>query len=120
MQDLEINNFHKAVKRNEQSKTHVLSFVSLKQFGKTRIESSLSEQHRLSIKKHNKNVKKNRFIVSRLIDVTCFYDEILEYFLNLLKIDYWFLITVHICLQNLVRIEDTKIIKIISSLLPLL
>lgn len=71
----DLNNFHNLRKRHEITQNHITSLVSLKTFGKTRIEFKLSEQHRLDVQKHNETVKNNRYIVSRFIDVTCFLAE---------------------------------------------
>lgn len=72
----DLSNLHNVGKRHELSQSHIASQVALKKFGKTtRIEFSLSEQHRINIEKHNEQVKINRHIVGRLIDVTCFLAE---------------------------------------------
>ena len=44
----------------------------LNTFGKSRIDCQLSEQMHLDIVRHNEEVKKNREILSRLIDIVCF------------------------------------------------
>ncbi|KAJ8873849.1 hypothetical protein PR048_024685 [Dryococelus australis] len=55
----DLNNFHRSVKRDELSKSYLVSCMSLKQFVQI-------------TQKHNENVKKNRHILGRLLDVTCF------------------------------------------------
>ncbi|KAL4131731.1 hypothetical protein QTP88_009004 [Uroleucon formosanum] len=37
-----------------------------------RIETCLSEAYKISIEKHNETIKNNRYVVSRLIDATCY------------------------------------------------
>ncbi|KAL4090841.1 hypothetical protein QTP88_025607 [Uroleucon formosanum] len=39
---------------------------------KKRIETCLSEAYKISIEKHNETIKNNRYVVSRLIDATCY------------------------------------------------
>jgi hypothetical protein len=46
--------------------------MNLKLLGKNqRIEFSLSEQHRLSVQRHNEQVRKNRIMLTHLIRVVC-------------------------------------------------
>ena len=55
----DLNNFYKSQKIHQVTQNHIMG---LKQFGKQRIESCLSEQFRLSIEKHNEEVRRNRRI----------------------------------------------------------
>jgi hypothetical protein len=68
----DLHNFHKSEKRHLNAVAHILSLKNLKLFGKNqRIEFSLSEQHRLSVKRHNEQVMKNRIMLTHLIRVVC-------------------------------------------------
>ena len=68
----DMNNFLNLKNRHENSKEHITSAISLIKFGKSRIDFSLSSAFKLSVEKHNEQVRKNRHIVSCLIDATCF------------------------------------------------
>lgn len=61
-----------AVSRHEKSVNHLQCFVSMNSFGRTRIDHQLNEHQKISNQMHNENVKKNRYILKRLIDVVCF------------------------------------------------
>ena len=66
---------HKAIKRHENSNSHIVSTVSLAKFGKTNIELLLNIQKKVCIEIYNEKVKKNRDILKRLIDVVCYLGE---------------------------------------------
>lgn len=68
----DLNNLYKVTKRHDKCETHLKAITQQKTFGKQRIELSLSNQLRESVRKHNELVKKNREILKRLIDVTCY------------------------------------------------
>lgn len=68
----DLNNLHKNVKRHTNSKGHLTALIKEKTFGKTRIEHSLDNQLKINHRQHNELVAKNRNILKRLIDVTCF------------------------------------------------
>ena len=68
----DLHNLHKSEKRHTNSVAHIVAMKALKLFGKNRrIEFSLSEQNRLSVQKHNEEVKKNRSTLTHLIRVVC-------------------------------------------------
>lgn len=74
---VDINNLGNILrKRHQQTKEHVAASVTFKQFTFTqtenRIEFCLSKAHKESIEKHNNKVKSNRYVVQKLIDITCF------------------------------------------------
>lgn len=58
--------------KHEKSKKHVDNVVSLSILGTVNIKEKLSEAYRLSINHHNMNVKKNREILSKIIDCIFF------------------------------------------------
>ncbi|VEN40282.1 unnamed protein product [Callosobruchus maculatus] len=68
----DLNNFHKSVKRHINSKEHLTATIKEKTFGTILIEHNLDNQLKIGNKLHNERVKKNRDILKRLIDVTCF------------------------------------------------
>jgi hypothetical protein len=68
----DLNNFHSAVKKHDQCLSHLQSSVLYHSFGSVRIETSLSEQLKEDMSRHNAKVEKNRNIFRRLIDVTMF------------------------------------------------
>ena len=55
-------------KKHENSQRHLKNVVSLAMLGKVNIASHLSEAYRLNINKHNDEVRKNREILSKIID----------------------------------------------------
>ena len=57
----DINNLHKALKRHENSQTHIISTMQLVMFGKSRIDCQVDNQKRLTIL--------YREIKKRLIDI---------------------------------------------------
>lgn len=56
------------VKKHEKCVVHVENCLKLALLGKTNIEQHLSEAYRASLVKHNEDVEKNRYILSRIID----------------------------------------------------
>lgn len=71
----DLNNFHKSVKRHVNSKGHLSATIKEKTFGTYRIEHSLDNHLKISHRLHNERVQKNRDVLKRLIDVTCFLGE---------------------------------------------
>lgn len=67
-----MSNFHGLKTRHETSQLHIQALVNLKTFGNNRIDICLSESLKKNITKHNEKVDNNRYIVSKLIDITCF------------------------------------------------
>ncbi len=56
------------VKKHEKCVVHVENCLRLALLGKTNVERHLSEAYRASLVKHNEDVEKNRYILSRIID----------------------------------------------------
>lgn len=67
-----LQNFSLEVKRHVVLTEHIAATVSLNELGKIRIDHALSTQMREEAIKHNEKVKKNRAIVERLVQSTCF------------------------------------------------
>ena len=61
----DVTNIHKAVKKHSISESHLQTSLSIKTFGKTRIDLLLSDQKRIRENQHNKLVDKNREIFER-------------------------------------------------------
>ncbi|CAH1101609.1 unnamed protein product [Psylliodes chrysocephalus] len=68
----DLNNLTNAAKKHDQSENHIKSALSLCNFGQNRIEMSLSRQFKEEIERHNSKVDRNRNLMRRLIDITCF------------------------------------------------
>lgn len=68
----DLNNFTNSCNRHQVGKTHLLAVTELHRFGNTRIDLQLNQQRNLAIQAHNQQVGKNREILLRFIDVTCF------------------------------------------------
>lgn len=69
---VDLNNFSNAAKKHDQSQNHLKAILALHNFGETRIETSISQSYRETIERHNAKVDRNRNIMRRLIDITCF------------------------------------------------
>lgn len=67
-----MNNFHKAADRHKKSENHLRSEIHHKTFGMNRIENSLDSLRHLHVSQYNGKVKRNREILTKLLDVTCF------------------------------------------------
>ncbi|XP_076330811.1 zinc finger MYM-type protein 1-like [Tachypleus tridentatus] len=68
----DLNHLPAALQKHEKSRAHVQSSLSLKMFGKQRIETLVDTQRKAEISRHNEQVKKNREILKRLIDAVCY------------------------------------------------
>ena len=68
----EIKNFQAKAMKHANSRHHIENAEKFFMLGKTRIDHSLSEARKSMALKHNNEVVKNRRILGRLIDVTCF------------------------------------------------
>lgn len=68
----DLNNFQNLKRRHEATSGHISAAMALIKFGKTRIEFCLSQAFKNEVQKFNENVKKNRHILSRLIDAVCY------------------------------------------------
>ncbi|KAL1454619.1 hypothetical protein WDU94_010835 [Cyamophila willieti] len=62
----------KSAKKHENSANHLQSVLRLHSFGKSRIEEGLDKTLAVNNELHNSKVRKNREILKRLIDATCF------------------------------------------------
>lgn len=62
-------------KKHSLSKRHVDNEMSLAVLGKTNIRLQLDDGYRVSVRKHNELVDKNRYILSRIIDAIKFCGE---------------------------------------------
>ncbi|XP_030757705.1 zinc finger MYM-type protein 1-like [Sitophilus oryzae] len=71
----DLNNFHKSLKRHVNNKYHLFATVEERTFGKCRIEHILDDHLQISDKIHNERVTKNKDVLKRLIDATCFLGE---------------------------------------------
>lgn len=56
------------IKSHEKTQTHINAQLSLKLLGKQDIRQQLNSAFRLNIQKYNKQVKENRYILSKIID----------------------------------------------------
>lgn len=68
----DLNNLTNAAKKHDQSENHLKCALALHSFGQNRIEISISRQFREEIERYNAKVDRNRGIMRRLIDITCF------------------------------------------------
>ena len=67
-----LNTLSISLTRHEKSLNHIKCFLQLNSFGKNyRIDHQLDQQRRINDMMHNEKVKKNREILTRLIDVVC-------------------------------------------------
>jgi hypothetical protein len=68
----DLKNLSTSVKNHESSKEHLTNILSLKRLenNTTTIKDTLTEHSALSIKLYNEEVRKNRILLSYLIDVT--------------------------------------------------
>jgi len=64
-------NLDRATLRHSSNKEHLKSELQYKYLGAIRVERSISEAARISIKQHNELVDKNREVLKRLTDITC-------------------------------------------------
>ncbi|XP_071035341.1 zinc finger MYM-type protein 1-like [Parasteatoda tepidariorum] len=67
-----LNRLTKSTKAHENSESHLQSVVDLYNFGKQRIDELIVTTLKVNNNLHNQKVKKNREVLKRLIDVTCF------------------------------------------------
>ena len=70
-QDTDLNNLPAVLTKHAKSSAHIQCQISLKTFGKSRIDLAL-EQRRLNITSHNEKVKENREVLKDLTNATCF------------------------------------------------
>src|SRR5215469_2661102 len=64
----DLNHLAYKAKRHENSQVHMQNAVSLSLLGIVNIENKLESQYRNKIKKHNENVKDNRYILNIIIN----------------------------------------------------
>ncbi|XP_069670967.1 zinc finger MYM-type protein 1-like isoform X2 [Periplaneta americana] len=67
----DVNNFYKAMIKHENSQSHITSAIQLASFGISRFDLRLDSEKRVAILQHNEEVKENRDIIKRLIDIIC-------------------------------------------------
>src|SRR5215469_18954639 len=65
---IDLNHLAYKAKRHENSQVHMQNAVSLSLLGIVNIENKLESQYRNKIKKHNENVKDNRYILNIIIN----------------------------------------------------
>lgn len=56
------------IKKHEHSKSHITNQMRFALFGKVNIQAQLDSTYWLNIQKHNEEVSKNRYILSKIID----------------------------------------------------
>lgn len=56
------------IKKHDSCKSHLTNMLKLSLFGKSDIVQQLNEAYRVGVRKHNAEVDKNRYILSKLID----------------------------------------------------
>lgn len=67
-----LNNLTSAIQKHDRSQNHISCYLTFKSFGSVRIDHQLVEQERNHVAQHNEQVKKNRQLLRRMIDVVCF------------------------------------------------
>jgi hypothetical protein len=67
-----LSGISKSAKAHENSESHLQCVVDLYNFGKQRVDEILDKTLKVNNSRHNQKVKKNREILKRLIDITCF------------------------------------------------
>ena len=68
----DLNHLTRAAQKHEKSKNHIKASFSATMFGRQRIDTSLNQQIREELSRHNENVRANREILRKLIKATCF------------------------------------------------
>ncbi|XP_071535018.1 zinc finger MYM-type protein 1-like [Panulirus ornatus] len=68
----DLNHLTTAQQKHERSQHHVQSFFNLKMFGKQRNDTLIDSQQKNEVSRHNEQVRKNREIMKRIIDVICY------------------------------------------------
>ena len=68
----DISHLSSMTKKHETTHAHKNACIELSLLGRSNIQAQLDSAYRLSIKKHNEQVEKNRHILSRLIDCVKF------------------------------------------------
>ncbi|XP_062268110.1 zinc finger MYM-type protein 1-like [Platichthys flesus] len=64
----DLKHFTQKCKKHESSRCHLTNSMKLSLFGRLSIAEQLDEGYRIGIRKHNEEVRKNRHILSRIID----------------------------------------------------
>lgn len=67
----DLNNLAGAMKRHMNSQKHMSAVICFSNFGKLRLESSLSRHSSEEISKYNTRVDNNRRVFQRLVDIVC-------------------------------------------------
>lgn len=68
----DLNHFTASMIKHQTSQVHISNTLTLKTFGKVRIDVLLDEQKRISLSRHNEQVSENRNVFERLVDSVCF------------------------------------------------
>lgn len=64
----DLGHLYEYAKKHSQSKKHINNAVDLSALGRVNIAVRLSRAYQESIEKHNQQVERNRYILSRIID----------------------------------------------------
>lgn len=68
----DLKHFNDKCKKHESCRSHLTNSLKLSLFGRLSIAEQLDEGYRIGIRKHNEEVRKNRHILSRIIDCVKF------------------------------------------------
>lgn len=68
----DMKHFSEKAKKHESSKSHLSCAMKLAMLGNANIAAQLHEGYSVSVRNHNKEVDKNRHILSKLIDCVRF------------------------------------------------
>uniref|UniRef100_H3B3J6 DUF4371 domain-containing protein n=1 Tax=Latimeria chalumnae TaxID=7897 RepID=H3B3J6_LATCH len=68
----DLKHLSEKIKKHESCKCHLDNSIKLAMFGSVNVATQLDESYRVGIRKHNEEVDKNRYILSKLIDCVCF------------------------------------------------
>lgn len=68
----DVGNVHNAIKKHSSTQNHLQAILNEKTFGKARIEYLIDSQKKVRDTQHNELVRRNREIMKRLIDITCY------------------------------------------------
>src|SRR4029434_9433293 len=68
----DLKHFNDKCKKHESGRSHLTNSLKLSLFGRLSIAKQLDEGYQIGIRKHNEEVRKNRHILSRIIDCVKF------------------------------------------------
>lgn len=69
---VDLKHLNEKIKKHENSAQHIKNSIDFGMLGKINIATQVSEAYKLNIRKFNENVKKNRDILSKIIDCLIF------------------------------------------------